>query len=396
MPAPSAGARELGDHVDAAACRPSRTIPRPSPTTWRTSAAVRRTRPPRARARCAAPARRAASRRDRDQSASAPARSALRRASPAGVPAAGGCGQHAAARAVSALAASPGARRARWPAPPRSRSITACESVPTASATPASAHRPRRPDAVGEVALGRRARCSMARPPRAARRRRRSQLRGVHGREAAAQRAGRVQQLRRRAAVRSGSRVVLGRLLAHVGVQRAPRSRRPRRPRPAPSSGSTARTECIAAPICSASPSASSADALAPRPASPSLKRRCARPSGSPIPRQVARVEQREAHACLGARPRAAPSPISFGSAYGAPPGRVVHVVELAHRGDARPAPSRRTSPVPGAVPRPGRAAPRARTSAPATSRTTPLSAWVRPAGLGGTCGGARWRGRAA
>ena len=196
------------------------------------------------------------------------------------------------------------------------------------SGQPAAQQLGARADAVGEVALGRRADADARAGRRRAARRRRREVHGVHRRGAGAERSG-VGSSRVGVTPKAASaRLVLGRLLGEVDVQRRAGRRAPRRRRRSSSAG-TARTEWTAAPTSTGRRRPGRAQLrrrVAPSLGVPSPKRSCSGASGRCAVRaeaavQVAGVEQRQLDPGVGGRQRRA-SAIAFGSPVGLPSGR--------------------------------------------------------------------------
>ena len=378
-------------------CAPSRTISRPPTITCRTSAApAAKTTASSACSRLPAGQPHAVERDRHEVGARA-------RLDPPGLrPAEAGVAVRRSRRAAAPSAPwwprSPLARRSSSSTARASsnRSITACESLPSDSDAPASRERAHPADAVGEVALGRRAEA-------AARARAAEQAHvgvvevgGVHRGEARRQRAGVGEQRRRRAPVGGEARLVLGRLLGHVGVQRPVALGGPRRDRPPPPRGRR-RARCGSRRRCGRRRSSSSASTRsAHASALPSEKRRCAPSGWRPDPAvQVAGVEQRDPDAGLARPRRSAPGPSRSGRRR-ACRRAVVEVVELAdardagqrHLGERR---AREREVALGVEP-----LGQLRTSARARSRTSRVRAGCARAARAGTRGCGRWRGRAA
>ena len=128
--------------------------------------------------------------------------------------------------------------------------------------------------------------------------------------------------------------------------------------------------------------------------ASPSENRRCVGVElDADAAAEVARVEQRDADARPRRRRRSSASPIAFGSAYGAPPGAVVEVVELADGGDPgqRHLGERRPGQAEVAV-RVERRRPRSYICSPPRPERAGAAAGCARAARGGRRGCGRWR----
>ena len=213
--------------------------------------------------------------------------------------------------------------------------MTAFESDPSASATPASRSRPlgAMPSARSRSVVGHRQTVA----PRKSAEVVVGDVHRVHGSERRTARARVVQQPRGGLAVRLDAGGVLSRLLADVGVQRQRSLLPPTERPPAIASGGTARTLWIAAADVHLVRRLDRGDPLRPRFRAAVAEAAAARPRRAGRCRPRGSTRRSASRRTPAARAAAATAwPIAFGSTYRTTVGAVVQVVELADGRDAR------------------------------------------------------------